>query len=146
MELTEVVEDDGTVVSLAAGGTKKPEPAPRRAPSEPVVSAAPPRVEPVAEAPRRPPPPLPPVDSGAPLISETAAAASAAAIAQLSALASREQIGSVIMSDANRTLVDVVSELLRPLLKDWLDSNLPRVVERLVAEEIQRVSREQQRR
>ena len=40
-----------------------------------------------------------------------------------------------------RTLEDFVSELLRPMLKTWLDENLPAMVERLVRAEIERVSR-----
>jgi len=40
-----------------------------------------------------------------------------------------------------RTLEDFISELLRPLLKTWLDENLPAMVERLVRAEIERVSR-----
>jgi cell pole-organizing protein PopZ len=40
-----------------------------------------------------------------------------------------------------RTLEDLVRDMLRPMLKSWLDENLPRVVERLVLAEIERVSR-----
>ncbi len=40
-----------------------------------------------------------------------------------------------------RTLEDLVKEMLRPMLKSWLDDNLPAVVERLVRAEIERVSR-----
>jgi cell pole-organizing protein PopZ len=40
-----------------------------------------------------------------------------------------------------RTLEDFISELLRPMLKSWLDENLPAMVERLVRAEIERVSR-----
>ena len=39
------------------------------------------------------------------------------------------------------TLEDLVRELLRPMLKTWLDDNLPNLVERLVRAEIERVSR-----
>jgi cell pole-organizing protein PopZ len=39
------------------------------------------------------------------------------------------------------TLEDVVRETLRPMLKSWLDENLPSVVERMVQEEIERVTR-----
>ena len=39
----------------------------------------------------------------------------------------------------NRTLEDHVLEMLRPMLKDWLDSNLPPLVERLVQREIDRM-------
>ena len=40
-----------------------------------------------------------------------------------------------------RTLEDLVKEMLRPLLKSWLDDNLPGMVERIVRAEIERVSR-----
>ena len=40
-----------------------------------------------------------------------------------------------------RTLEDLVREMLRPLLKTWLDDNLPGLVERLVRAEIERVAR-----
>jgi uncharacterized protein len=39
------------------------------------------------------------------------------------------------------SLEDVVRETLRPILKSWLDENLPRVVERMVEAEIERVTR-----
>jgi cell pole-organizing protein PopZ len=39
-----------------------------------------------------------------------------------------------------RTLEDLVREMLRPMLKVWLDDNLPGMVERLVRAEIERVS------
>jgi hypothetical protein len=40
-----------------------------------------------------------------------------------------------------RTLEDLVREMLRPMLKSWLDDNLPNMVERIVKAEIERVSR-----
>jgi cell pole-organizing protein PopZ len=40
-----------------------------------------------------------------------------------------------------RTLEDLVREMLRPMLKAWLDDNLPQMVERMVRAEIDRVSR-----
>jgi cell pole-organizing protein PopZ len=39
------------------------------------------------------------------------------------------------------TLEDVVRETLRPMLKSWLDENLPRLVEQMVQAEIERVAR-----
>jgi hypothetical protein len=48
------------------------------------------------------------------------------------------------LGQADRTLEDVVRELLRPLLKTWLDDRLPQLVERLVQEEIARLVREAQ--
>jgi uncharacterized protein len=47
---------------------------------------------------------------------------------------------TVLVQNA-RTLEDLVREMLRPLLKNWLDDNLPGLVERLVRAEIERVSR-----
>jgi cell pole-organizing protein PopZ len=47
---------------------------------------------------------------------------------------------TVLVQNA-RTLEDLVREMLRPMLKAWLDDNLPGVVERLVRAEIERVSR-----
>ena len=44
-----------------------------------------------------------------------------------------------------RTLEDLVREMLRPMLKSWLDDNLPGMVERLVRAEIERVSRGRER-
>jgi len=46
-----------------------------------------------------------------------------------------------VQARGGRTLEEVVSELLRPMLKSWLDENLPEMVERLVRAEIERVSR-----
>ena len=51
------------------------------------------------------------------------------------------QLEDFVLSTHSRTLEDLVSEMLRPLLKEWLDANLPPLVERLVREEIERVSR-----
>lgn len=36
-------------------------------------------------------------------------------------------------------LDDTVNQIMRPLIKDWLDNNLPRIVERIVSEEIKRI-------
>jgi cell pole-organizing protein PopZ len=47
---------------------------------------------------------------------------------------------TVLVQNA-RTLEDLVREMLRPMLKAWLDDNLPGMVERIVRAEIERVSR-----
>ena len=47
---------------------------------------------------------------------------------------------TVLVQNA-RTLEDLVREMLRPMLKAWIDDNLPSMVERLVRDEIERVSR-----
>jgi cell pole-organizing protein PopZ len=50
-------------------------------------------------------------------------------------------LSRTVLSDNARTLEDLVTEMLRPLLKAWLDDNLPSLVERLVRIEIERVAR-----
>jgi len=62
-------------------------------------------------------------------------ATSAAVDSAFSALAQ-----TVLVQNA-RTLEDLVREMLRPMLKTWLDDNLPGMVERLVRAEIERVAR-----
>jgi cell pole-organizing protein PopZ len=46
-----------------------------------------------------------------------------------------------VLGQNARTLEDLVKEMLRPMLKGWLDDNLPGLVERIVRAEIERVSR-----
>ena len=46
-----------------------------------------------------------------------------------------------MFSGDSRTVDQLVSEMLKPMLKTWLDDNLPSLVERLVRAEIERVSR-----
>jgi cell pole-organizing protein PopZ len=46
-----------------------------------------------------------------------------------------------VLSQNPRTLEDLVREMLKPMLKAWLDANLPDMVERLVRAEIERLSR-----
>ena len=50
-------------------------------------------------------------------------------------------LAHTILSNNARTLEDLVKEMLRPMLKSWLDDNLPGLVERIVKAEIERVSR-----
>jgi len=50
-------------------------------------------------------------------------------------------LASTVLSNNARTLEALVKEMLRPMLKSWLDDNLPSLVERIVRAEIERVSR-----
>lgn len=50
-------------------------------------------------------------------------------------------LANTILGQNARTLEDLVKEMLRPMLKSWLDDNLPSLVERIVRAEIERVSR-----
>ena len=68
------------------------------------------------------------------IVSETTDTAVATAFGQLaSTLLTR--------SGNTRTLEELVQEMLRPMLKTWLDENLPTVVEELVRQEIERAAR-----
>jgi cell pole-organizing protein PopZ len=69
------------------------------------------------------------------LLSSEAASAAHAAFNQLTSSNADRSAGR------ERGLDEMTRECLRPLLKDWLDRNLPDVVERLVREEIKRVAR-----
>jgi cell pole-organizing protein PopZ len=101
--------------------------------SDVIFTDAPPQPEPVprtVEEPRRPQPQAGYSDRSL-LSSNTSAAVDSA----FNALAQ-----TVLVQNA-RTLEDLVREMLRPLLKSWLDDNLPGMVERIVKAEIERVSR-----
>jgi uncharacterized protein len=50
-------------------------------------------------------------------------------------------LAQTVLAQNARTLEDLVREMLRPMLKSWLDDNLPGLVERLVRAEIERVAR-----
>jgi cell pole-organizing protein PopZ len=50
-------------------------------------------------------------------------------------------LANTVLSNNARTLEDLVKEMLRPMLKSWIDDNLPGLVERIVKAEIERVSR-----
>jgi uncharacterized protein len=52
-----------------------------------------------------------------------------------------DALAQTVLVHNARTLEDMVREMLRPILKVWLDDNLPRVVERLVRAEIERAQR-----
>ncbi|WP_353641298.1 PopZ family protein [Mesorhizobium sp. WSM2239] len=66
------------------------------------------------------------------IISEHAGRQVAAAFGELSeAFAARSK----------KTFDEMAEEMMRPMLQDWLDNNLPTLVERLVREEIERVAR-----
>jgi uncharacterized protein len=121
LELTEVVEEE----PMAEASTSK-------APVEIDLVAQP-------EAP-------PPHDDAAEddrLISTASAAASVAALSQL-VQRPRDRSSELPMGAADRTLEDMIRELVRPMLKGWLDENLPLLVERLVRDEIGRLVREAQ--
>jgi cell pole-organizing protein PopZ len=52
-----------------------------------------------------------------------------------------DTLAQTAQARSGRTIEELVSELIRPMLKTWLDDNLPEMVERLVRAEIERLSR-----
>ena len=52
-----------------------------------------------------------------------------------------DSLAHTFFAQNSRTVEDLVREMLRPMLKHWLDDNLPGLVERMVRTEIERVSR-----
>ena len=103
-----------------------PAPAPVEPPSPPAHHA--PMPMPVA-----PEPPL----TGESLVAPEAAAAASASVGELMRTLTAERQTSVYRGGP--TLEDLVREEMRPLLKLWLDTHLPPMVERLVRVEIERV-------
>ena len=73
-------------------------------------------------------------EAGEAMLDENAATAASNAFANLS--------DKVKVSDGpGRSLEDIVTEMLKPMIKEWLDANLPAIVEEKVEEEVQRVAR-----
>jgi cell pole-organizing protein PopZ len=72
------------------------------------------------------------------LVSPNAANASRQSLAALSKMIVRA--GPEMDPPADNTLEALVRELLRPVLKEWLDAHLPELVEGLVAREIARIT------
>lgn len=110
---------------------------PEAAPPE---AALPESALPESASPETPPPatePPPRVAMSPPnLVAPEAAAAAASSVGSLvRTLAER----STRVHSGGPTIEDIVREEIRPLLKSWLDANLPPLVERLVRTEIERV-------
>jgi len=126
LELTEMVPED------------QPPPPTSEPPFEPEPEPETWRAAPEAEA---EPEPEPEPDPGEALLSAAAAAASASAFAGLMNGRSSLDRQTRVSSGPDLTLEDIVREMLRPMLKEWLDDHLPGLVERLVRKEIERISR-----
>ena len=116
-------------------------------PEEPEITEAEPPPAPALAAlpvPAPPPPvparvaePVPPTEEVSSLVAPEAAAAAASAIGSLMRTLAAQQ--TVHVRPGGPTIEDIVREELRPMLKQWLDINLPPMVERLVRAEIERV-------
>jgi len=77
-------------------------------------------------------------DDAKPIASDETIKASQATLAALSAIANPvDQVGN---ADDAHPLEGLVREMLRPLLKEWIDENLPTLVEEMVAREIAKIT------
>ena len=101
-------------------------------PASPETPPTPPAAEPPPTMTAPPPDPASPPNLVAP---EAAAAAASSVGSLVRHLAAR----STQVHSGGPTIEDIVREEIRPLLKSWLDANLPPIVERLVRTEIERV-------
>jgi cell pole-organizing protein PopZ len=147
-------QDTASATNLASGGTpirsspildliEETPPVPQAGAFDltaPPAEAAPPEAAPAEAAPAEPADKAAPAEQTSVAREEergrlVSSATSAAVDSAFNALAQ-----TVLVHNA-RTLEDLVREMLRPMLKVWLDDNLPGVVERLVRGEIERVSR-----
>jgi cell pole-organizing protein PopZ len=148
-----IADEEPSDSATHAAGAADPPPPPRMVSQPPRPAPVPP--EPVTreeeidsmlariQATPRPASPPPEQPRGAADAGERglmSAATTAALDSAFHALAQNAQAQAAQARDG-RTLEEVVSELLRPMLKAWLDDNLPDLVERLVRAEIERVSR-----
>lgn len=107
-----------------------------------VVDAAP---EPFPSAPEPAPEPAPAAGYDS-LVGESAAASAASAFAGLAATFKKPEAapassGPDLTFASGSTVEAMVAEMLRPMLKDWLDANLPGIVQTAVQKEVERIAR-----
>ena len=76
------------------------------------------------------------------LVSEASADAARQSLEALTAAVAPAVATATVAAPAvaGRTMEDVVLDALRPMLKEWLDTNLPPLVEAMVAKEISRIT------
>ncbi|WP_165186750.1 DUF2497 domain-containing protein [Caulobacter soli] len=122
LELTDPIEPPAPVESMGDIDVYSPEPEPEPAPPPPPPAAEPSTIQGFSRD-----------EVADNLVGDHAASLAATAFGSLSS--------ALLMPKDGRTLEDVVRELLRPLLKEWLDQNLPRIVETKVEEEVHRIAR-----
>ncbi|WP_448665086.1 DUF2497 domain-containing protein [Sphingomonas sp. CJ20] len=80
------------------------------------------------------PAPSAPPQPAEPIVSERAAEATRGPLEALSRIVVRPEV------QGSDTLEGLVRDMLKPMLRDWLDANLPQMVEAMVAREITRIT------
>ena len=78
------------------------------------------------------------------LLSDAVSSASIDAMSKLAKASEPEPVSTTGLkfSEPGRTVEDIVVEMLRPLLREWLDTNLPIIVDRIVQKEIRKLVRQ----
>ena len=139
-ELAEPAKPESAKAGPAVAEPAKPESAkPESAKAEP-ARPEPARPEPARPEPARPESRSAPAASPAILRTPSEAALLSPRTSAAVDMAFNTLAHTVLVQNS-RTLEDLVREMLKPMLKAWLDDNLPNMVERLVRAEIERVSR-----
>lgn len=137
LELTDVVEEEPPPAApIVEPPAPKPEPV-VEAVIEPEIVASAPEPEPISEPIVEPPP-------EEPLLAPETTALAATSFAQLAEELEKQRISlapHIAVGNGQQTLENLVVEIMRPLLKEWLDQNLAATVERLVQAEIERINR-----
>ena len=139
LELTEALNEDGSVRHIAATEeTTNPAPASAAREEAPIANATT-SAEPGRS--HRDAVTEPKLGPGRErIVSAATSGAAAAAFAQLGALPREKRREAELgLGGADRTLEDIVRDMLRPFLETWLNEHLPGIVERLVRDEIARV-------
>jgi cell pole-organizing protein PopZ len=80
------------------------------------------------------------VEEEEPLLNPVSAAAAGASLGALARVVDQQHQRQFSVYPGGPTLEDIVRQELRPMLKSWLDENLPPMVERMVRAEIERVT------
>lgn len=139
LELTEVVNEDGSMRRVIPAAPEAAAPAGDPAGDRDLRMSTPSALPPPTTEPKVGTEPR--LDVGRERIVSTATSgAAAAAFAQLGTLPrERRREAELLLGASDRTLEDVVRDMLRPFLETWLNEHLPGIVERLVRQEIARV-------
>ena len=135
LELTEAWQAPAaeSIGDLDVSAPEAPEPFPTEPVSESIFAAAPVEVH----TPEHPSVPTTSYDS---LVGDSASASAASAFAGF-ASSLRQPEPADVSFPSGPTIDEMVRGLLRPMLKDWLDTNLPTIVEAQVRKEVERIAR-----
>ncbi|MDI1325271.1 MAG: DUF2497 domain-containing protein [Brevundimonas sp.] len=135
LELTEAYEAPvaESIGDLDVSVAEEPEPFPSAPVSESIFAAEPVEVH-------KPEHPSVPTTSYDSLVGDSAAASAASAFAGLASTLKKPEPADVSFP-SGPTIDEMVRGLLRPMLKEWLDANLPAIVEAQVRKEVERIAR-----